>query len=111
MRSNDRQVVIRRADKNDLEGIFSALTKCANEIPVRMDGTEREAHFIKLIRQGCFSGRSYVAVSDNAVVGFVLATHSLPPGWYELDYGAILPEFRGYRFTLEPETGAGLGKE
>jgi hypothetical protein len=78
MRSNDRQVVIRRADKNDLEGIFSALTKCANEIPVRMDGTEREAHFIKLIRQGCFSGRSYVAVSDNAVVGFVLATHSLP---------------------------------
>ena len=70
------------------------LTQRADEIPVRMDGADREAHFRKLILQGCFSGRSYVAVSNNAVVGFIFATPSRP-GWYELDYGAIMPEFRG----------------
>jgi hypothetical protein len=94
MLSDDQQVVIRPADRNDPGGIFSVLTQCADEIPVRMDGADREAHFRNLIRQGCFSGRSYVAVSNNAVVGFILATPSRP-GWYELDYGAIMPEFRG----------------
>jgi hypothetical protein len=101
MLTDYRQVVIRRADENDQEEIFSVLTLCAPEIPVRMDGVEREAHFRKLIRLGCFSGLSFVALSDSAVVGFVLATPSQPHRWYELDYGAVLFEFRGLRIFPE----------
>jgi hypothetical protein len=95
MLSDERQVVVRAADKNDPVGIFSVLTRCADEIPVRMDGADREILLRKRIRPGCFSGRSYVAISDHVVVGFILATPSSPSDWYELDYGAILPEFRG----------------
>jgi hypothetical protein len=90
----DRQVIIRRADKNDVEDIFSVLTQCATEIPTRVDGEDREAHFRRLIKLGCRGGRSYIAISGTEVVGFLLSTPS-DNGWYELDYGAILTDYRG----------------
>jgi hypothetical protein len=94
MISRDHQVIIRRADENDIEDIFFVLTQCATEIPTRVDGEDREGYFRRLIKIGCLGGRSYIAISGTRVVGFLFSTPNCN-GWYELDYGAILTDYRG----------------
>jgi hypothetical protein len=94
MISQDHQVIIRRAGENDIEDILFVLTQCATEIPTRVDGEGREERFRRLIKMGCLGGHSYIAISGTRVVGFLLSTPN-SNGWYELDYGAILADYRG----------------
>jgi hypothetical protein len=87
----------RIATNNDEAGILTVLTEVAPEIPVELDGPERQAKIWTEIVQCCKSGKSLVAVeADGKVVGFILAR----PDAYEnkaaiqMPYGGVTAAFR-----------------
>lgn len=95
MQNNACDALVQIAKTEDIESIFAVMKVCADEIPVRMDGGEREKRLRSSIRHGCLNGRSFVDVCDNQIVGFLLVSSGLDKGYFELDYGGVLPEYRG----------------
>lgn len=108
MKTDAREVLIRIATPDDGEGMFSVLKGCAEEIPVRMDGSEREVRLRKRIRQGCLTGMSYVGAWNNKIVCFLLVSRGLAEGQFELDYGGVLRDYRAmglFRHMLDEVKG------
>ena len=86
MQNNACDALVQIAKTEDIESIFAVMKVCADEIPVRMDGGEREKRLRSSIRHGCLNGRSFVDVCDNQIVGFLLVSSGLDKGYFELDY-------------------------
>jgi N-acetylglutamate synthase-like GNAT family acetyltransferase len=64
----------RKANSNDETDILAVLEEVAPEIPVRLDGQERQEKIKTIIIECHGSGKSWVAVDvDGKVVGFILA--------------------------------------
>ncbi|WP_316203937.1 hypothetical protein [Bradyrhizobium sp. SZCCHNS3051] len=62
------------AKGEDAAGIFGVLQEVAPEIPVSLDGSERQEIIKAIIAECCASGDSLVAVdADGTIGGFVLA--------------------------------------
>ena len=72
--SNESDIDYRPAVRNDEPYILAVLDEVASEIPVRLDGEERQAKIQTEITQCRQSGKSWVAVDTHGkIVGFVLA--------------------------------------
>src|ERR1700693_2724252 len=72
--SNGNKIDYRLAGFDDETDILDVLEEVAPEIPVRLDGSERQSKINTIITQCHRSGKSWVAVDANdRVVGFVLA--------------------------------------
>jgi ribosomal protein S18 acetylase RimI-like enzyme len=72
--SNAKKIDYRLAVFDDETDILAVLEEVAPEIPVQLDGPERQSKIKTLIRERRQSGKSWVAVDVNRrVVGFVLA--------------------------------------
>jgi hypothetical protein len=72
--SNENGIDYRLAGSDDETDILAVLEEVAPEIPVQLDGPERQAKIKTLIRERHRSGKSWVAVdADHGVVGFVIA--------------------------------------
>ena len=87
----------RLATQKDKADILTILTDVAPEIPVKLDGPERQAKIWAEIVQCRKSGKSFVAVEANGkVVGFILAR----PDAYEnkaaiyMPYGGVTAALR-----------------
>jgi len=81
-------------DPDDSEGIFAVLKECADEIPVRIDGSERDVRLRKQIRHGCMTGKSYIGVCNSEIVCFLLVSQGFEEGRFELDYGGVWSDYR-----------------
>jgi predicted nucleotidyltransferase len=74
MIKTSNEIVYRVANGDDETDILAVLEEVATEIPVRLDGAERQEKIRTEIRQCHQTKKSWVAVdADDKVVGFVLA--------------------------------------
>ena len=72
-------VEYRVATGNDETDILEVLKEVAPEVPFTLDTTEKEDRLKIVIRQGCTSGQSWVAVdADSNVIGVAVITPNLP---------------------------------
>ena len=72
--SSGTEIDFRLAGRDDETDILAVLEEVATEIPVRLDGAERQDRIRTEIRQCHQTKKSWVAVdTDGKVVGFVLA--------------------------------------
>lgn len=66
-------MAIRAAQRSDTAAVFAVLTAIASEIPVRMDGEDRQAIMHHLVAECCNGSSSWVALDEcRSVVGFLL---------------------------------------
>jgi hypothetical protein len=74
MTQPSNEIGYRLARRDDETDILAVLTEVAPEVPVRLDGTERQDRIRTIIVERRMSGKSWVAVDAHGkVVGFVLA--------------------------------------
>jgi N-acetylglutamate synthase-like GNAT family acetyltransferase len=72
--TKDLKIEYRVANSDDSAGILTVLQEVASEIPVSLDGPERQNIIQNIIAECCDSNESWIAVNaDGTVVGFVLA--------------------------------------
>src|SRR6266568_1489629 len=65
---------VRRTQAADLDDVMALLSEVALEIPVRLDGRERQAKMLQLVRDCCSGLTSWVALgAEGRIVGFLLA--------------------------------------
>ncbi len=97
MSKTSESIGYRLATQMDEAGILTVLTEVAPEIPVELEGPERQAKIWAEIVQCRKSGKSWVAIeSDGTVIGFALAR----PDAYEnkaaiyMPYGGVTAALR-----------------
>lgn len=83
---------------------MDVLEEVAQEIPVRLDGPERQEKIKTIIIECHKSGKSWIVVENNRVIGFVLARPDAYKGQaaIALMYGGVRADLRrrGIFFTL-----------
>jgi ribosomal protein S18 acetylase RimI-like enzyme len=80
MSQESQEIDYRQAGHDDETDVLGVLEEVASEVPVRLDGTERQEK-IKIVIVECHaSGKSLVAVAGGKVVGFVLARPDVDGG-------------------------------
>ena len=96
--SDEDKIDYRLAGRDDETDILAVLKEVASEVPVRLDGPEREAKIQTEIVQCHQNKKSWVAVdADGQVVGFVLTR----PDTYEgkaalyIPYSGVSADARG----------------
>jgi hypothetical protein len=92
------EIEYRLATVDDETDISNVLEEVAPEVPVRLDGSERQDKIKTLIVERRRSGKSWVAVDPNGkVVGFVLARPDVVEGQAAMfvDYVGVDVDSRG----------------
>jgi hypothetical protein len=92
---NETKIVVRVARAGDAADIFALLKRCADEIPVEIDGNEGD-RLAGLVGGWSQNGSSFVAVANKRIVGFLLTSSILEAdNNRRFEYGAVASEYRG----------------